>query len=282
VTLDPDDPRPPYQQVASDLRAAILSRRFQPGARLPSGAELARQYGVARMTVQQAIRLLRDDSLVVTRQGSGVFVRAVEPPVGVRHHLSRAFRAEHVSVDYAGISAAALAESLDEAVGQVLAGRTRPRSVAVRVLVPDGDQPWILPVGAPGSPSADVPESRGEAPGGRAPADLAAVAERLEHARQVGLLDRVRTEVRSHPLTPLFTLYVVNGEETFFALHPVARAAVQEGGEPRPVLEVPGEVALLHHRAADPESVDAQAVDQARRWFDSVWETVAHALPAEG
>src|SRR4249920_264139 len=79
MALDPDDPRPPYQQVANALRAAILTRKLAPGEKLPSGNELARRYGVARMTVQQAIRLLRDEGLIVSRQGSGVFVREGPP-----------------------------------------------------------------------------------------------------------------------------------------------------------------------------------------------------------
>ena len=59
MALDPDDPRPPYQQVANALRAAILTRKLAPGEKLPSGSELASRYGVARMTIQQAIRVLR-------------------------------------------------------------------------------------------------------------------------------------------------------------------------------------------------------------------------------
>jgi DNA-binding transcriptional regulator YhcF (GntR family)/predicted enzyme related to lactoylglutathione lyase len=73
--LDPDDSRPPYVQVAAALRASIRNGALQPGGKLPSGSELAQRYGVARMTVQNAIRLLRSEGLVVTRQGSGVYVR---------------------------------------------------------------------------------------------------------------------------------------------------------------------------------------------------------------
>jgi DNA-binding transcriptional regulator YhcF (GntR family) len=75
VSLDPDDPRPPYAQVSSALRAAIRTRKFAPGDKLPSTPALARNYGVARATVQRAIRDLQAEGLVVTRQGSGVFVR---------------------------------------------------------------------------------------------------------------------------------------------------------------------------------------------------------------
>jgi DNA-binding transcriptional MocR family regulator len=55
---------------AEDLRAAIVAKKFGPGDKLPSGAELSEHYGVARMTVQQALRLLRDEGLTVSRQGS--------------------------------------------------------------------------------------------------------------------------------------------------------------------------------------------------------------------
>jgi DNA-binding transcriptional regulator YhcF (GntR family) len=73
--LDDDDPRPPYRQIAAQLRAAILSGVLQPGARLPSQTELAASFGVARMTVAQALRMLKDDTLIVARQGSGTYVR---------------------------------------------------------------------------------------------------------------------------------------------------------------------------------------------------------------
>lgn len=73
--LDDDDPRPPYRQIAAQLRAAILGGVLQPGARLPSQTELAASFGVARMTVAQALRMLKEDTLIVSRQGSGTYVR---------------------------------------------------------------------------------------------------------------------------------------------------------------------------------------------------------------
>jgi DNA-binding GntR family transcriptional regulator len=75
MALDPDDSRPPYVQVAAALRAEILVGLLKPGAQLPSRVELAKKYEVAPMTVQSALRELRDDGLIVSRQGSGVFVR---------------------------------------------------------------------------------------------------------------------------------------------------------------------------------------------------------------
>jgi DNA-binding transcriptional regulator YhcF (GntR family) len=271
VALDPDDPRPPYKQVAGDLRAAIVSRRLAPGDRLPSGAELARRYGVARMTVQQAIRVLRDESLVVTRQGSGVFVRSLEPAQGIRPHLSRAFRADHVSIDFAGTSGVALENALGEAVEQLLSGRVRPRTVAVRALVPDSGPPWTLP-------GANGQHDRGGAdrPDPDVVAELEATMRLLRDASRRGLVDRASTELRVHPLVPLFTLYVVNGVETFFALHPVERRTVVVGDVETPAFDVRDDEAdLIHRRAGESGSVEARAVVQARQWFDSVWGSLA-------
>ena len=47
--LDQDDPRTSSQQIASQLRAAILTRKLKPGDKLPSQNELADRYGVARL-----------------------------------------------------------------------------------------------------------------------------------------------------------------------------------------------------------------------------------------
>jgi DNA-binding GntR family transcriptional regulator len=75
VPVNPNDPKAPYLQIADELRQAIVSGKLQPGDRLDSGRRLAQQHGVSPMTVQQAIRELRNEGLIVTWQGRGVFVR---------------------------------------------------------------------------------------------------------------------------------------------------------------------------------------------------------------
>lgn len=79
ASLDPDDPRAPYLQVAGGLRAAIRSGEYGPGAQLPTYQELADSWGVAINTAKSAVTLLRDEGLVVTRHGKGSFVRT-QPP----------------------------------------------------------------------------------------------------------------------------------------------------------------------------------------------------------
>jgi putative hydrolases of HD superfamily len=73
--IDADDPRQPNVQIAASIRAAILTGEVTPGSQLPAGHELAKFFGVSRMTIQTAIRTLRDEGFVRTQAGSGVYVR---------------------------------------------------------------------------------------------------------------------------------------------------------------------------------------------------------------
>lgn len=79
MPLDPNDSRHPYLQVAAVLSSAIKDGTYPPGSRLPSRAELADEFDVAPMTIQNALRELRDEGMIVSRQGSGVFVRTDQP-----------------------------------------------------------------------------------------------------------------------------------------------------------------------------------------------------------
>ncbi|MEU4454749.1 GntR family transcriptional regulator [Nocardioides sp. NPDC023903] len=144
MSLDPDDPRPPYQQIASALRAAILTRKIGPGEKLPSQHELSQTYGVARMTIQQALRVLKEEGLTVSRQGSGVFARVrTERPVGLRPHIEAAFEAEHVTVDFVGYTAETLHGVLAEPLDKVRAGRLTPKSLQIRLLLSDMSRPPV-------------------------------------------------------------------------------------------------------------------------------------------
>lgn len=68
------DPTPPYQQLASILRDRIAAGEFRPGDALPSEKDLVQEHGLARETVRRAVKVLRDEGLVVTIPGRGTFV----------------------------------------------------------------------------------------------------------------------------------------------------------------------------------------------------------------
>lgn len=62
--------------AANQLRERLASGTWEIGERLPSEVELARQLGVGRSTVREAIRVLAHSGLLETRQGAGTFVLA--------------------------------------------------------------------------------------------------------------------------------------------------------------------------------------------------------------
>ena len=90
--IDRAEDKPPYRQIAGMLREAIRSNRLAPGERLPSEAELIEHFGVARMTVRQAVQELRSEGLVISEHGRGVFVRPMPP---IRRLASDRFARRH-------------------------------------------------------------------------------------------------------------------------------------------------------------------------------------------
>ena len=70
--ISEDDPRPAYVQLRDILKARIESGEYT--ARLPSEKDLHDEFGVAPMTARKAVRMLRDEGLVVVVTGRGVYV----------------------------------------------------------------------------------------------------------------------------------------------------------------------------------------------------------------
>jgi len=65
---------PLYIQVASVLRTRIQSGQWSAGDKISTLEELEREFEVARVTVRQAVDILREEGLLQARQGLGTFV----------------------------------------------------------------------------------------------------------------------------------------------------------------------------------------------------------------
>jgi GntR family transcriptional regulator len=72
-------PIPRYLQLADLMRQRISRGQWQPSQKLPSLEALVAEFGVARVTVRQAIDLLAREKLVSPQQGRGTFVTARPP-----------------------------------------------------------------------------------------------------------------------------------------------------------------------------------------------------------
>ena len=58
-----------HELVVDQIRRAIGTGRYLPGERLPAERELARQLGVSRTTVREALKILQDEGLIEIRRG---------------------------------------------------------------------------------------------------------------------------------------------------------------------------------------------------------------------
>jgi DNA-binding transcriptional regulator YhcF (GntR family) len=78
ISIDPDDPRPIYLQIAAAIKQQRYAGQLTPGDELPSVRELAEALGVNLHTVRHAYRTLADDGVV--RLGLARRARILPPP----------------------------------------------------------------------------------------------------------------------------------------------------------------------------------------------------------
>jgi GntR family transcriptional regulator len=118
--LDANSSVPLYAQLLERWRKMLRSGELQPGDRFPSELDLARDYGVARITVRRAISELVRDGVLVRRPGKGSFVAA--PKI------------ERELVDVASFSARMQAVGV-ETTARVLDVRTMPATAELARLL---------------------------------------------------------------------------------------------------------------------------------------------------
>lgn len=74
MTIDHFGSTPAYLQLAAILREMITSGKIGPNQPLPSIKTLAQEYEVAKGTAEKALGVLRDEGLVRTVPGRGIYV----------------------------------------------------------------------------------------------------------------------------------------------------------------------------------------------------------------
>ena len=74
------EPRRLYRQIADQIRALIAGGEFTPGDRLPPERDLAKQLGVSRPSLREALIALEMETLLDVRVGSGIYVTQPNEP----------------------------------------------------------------------------------------------------------------------------------------------------------------------------------------------------------
>src|ERR1700756_2071298 len=84
---DATSDEPLYLQVVRALKDEIVSGVHPIGSQLPTEEELCERFSVSRYTVREALRRLREDSLVTSRQGAGTTVVPPRPTDSFVHEV---------------------------------------------------------------------------------------------------------------------------------------------------------------------------------------------------
>ncbi|WP_127130637.1 GntR family transcriptional regulator [Georgenia sp. SYP-B2076] len=76
LRIDPTSPQPLFEQLAGQVRTAVVSGDARSGDRLPSARDLAASLEVNQHTVLHAYQVLRDEGLLELRRGRGAVITA--------------------------------------------------------------------------------------------------------------------------------------------------------------------------------------------------------------
>lgn len=96
--------RKAYEQVADQLHELIVGGQLARGERLPNENTLAREFGVSRATVREALRQLTAQNLIHTAKGAGGGSYVTMPTADhisefLRSSLNLLAEAQHVSLE---------------------------------------------------------------------------------------------------------------------------------------------------------------------------------------
>ena len=120
VTVDPDSPVPPFEQLRLQISGLIGGGTLRRGTRLPPVRQLASDLGLAAGTVARAYRELEDAGYVETLGRHGTVVLGAQPKPLAAERRTRVRNAAATYVALArsiGASDAELRRELDAALG---------------------------------------------------------------------------------------------------------------------------------------------------------------------
>jgi GntR family transcriptional regulator len=107
--------QPPYLQIADELRRKIVSGELAPGDHLPSGREIARQWGCAYATAAKVLTTLRKEGLAESFPGHATVVsgRQRHRHLGDRYQAARRSQRIHEPYERSEIRASRIVEAPD-------------------------------------------------------------------------------------------------------------------------------------------------------------------------
>jgi GntR family transcriptional regulator len=116
LTLQDNDKRPIYQQIADGIKALIARGNLREGTSLPSVRQVAGDLGINLNTVAVAYRQLQDEGFVTVRHGAGAVISPRPPRPVNQAELYQPLRTALTQLVLAGLKG----HEIEEAVRQEL------------------------------------------------------------------------------------------------------------------------------------------------------------------
>jgi hypothetical protein len=209
-------------------------------------------------------------------------IPAVPSPVvlstGLRPYIEQAFTAEHVIIDFAGFSGETLHGVVQEPLDKIRMGELKPASVSIRMLLPDTTKPMSFPCRV--EDLADDPDYRARSHQITS-RHAYAILESVQELARLGRIEEASTEIRAYQVPPLFKLYLLNRQEAFFGLYPLVEHKIPFPDGTHAMYDLMGKDAVVfRHSKTTGDAVDAQFIEQAQAWFDSMWNHISYEYPA--
>jgi DNA-binding FadR family transcriptional regulator len=115
-----------YRQIAEQLRGLIVGGEFAPGSRMPAERDLAKQLGVSRPSVREALIALEVEGYVEVRTGSGIYVQEAH----VRRGAARDLLNGHDEAEWGPLQLMRARELVEGEVAALAARHARKAQIA--------------------------------------------------------------------------------------------------------------------------------------------------------
>ncbi|MCX5200360.1 GntR family transcriptional regulator [Streptomyces sp. NBC_00237] len=271
-----------FRRVAAALRNAMSDGTYTTGSLLPTQRELAERFEVSKDTIRRVMKELASEGWIEARQGSGTRVIKVQRihtdeeagPGLLRTVVREAFGAEDVTLDVFSLTAETLSGHLTEQVQRVREGEIAPRSITVRLLLPDEQMTMPYPSPKDGSGDDRLAVRMHEL----SSLHSQLIKTNLEGLRRERLVPEMSWEIRRVRLTPHSKLYLFNGTIALQGYYKIVERRIElADGEELDTIDVLGLRAVLFRYVKDgnPNSQGSVFFTDSQEWFDSVWDLLA-------
>ena len=119
ITIDIDDPQPPFAQLIGQIKAAVAGGTLAAGDPLPSIRQLANDLKLNSKTVAKAYRLLERDLIVQSRGYRGTYVHPealANSAVDVNDQVTKTLRETIAGFRKAGVTDAEIRNAFSAAM----------------------------------------------------------------------------------------------------------------------------------------------------------------------